>query len=56
MRVVRAVDVPETDFFGLVSPEDNYMVCKRNSFLWEEEEMCRRLLQKFSVFIFHRNG
>ena len=32
MRVVRAVDVPETDFFGLVSPDDNYMVCKRKFF------------------------
>ena len=32
MRVVRAVDVPETDFFGLVSPEDNYMVCKQKFF------------------------
>ena len=51
MRVVRAVDVPETDFFGLVSPDDNYMVCKRNSFLEEEEEeMCQRLLQ---IFCFH---
>ena len=26
MRVVRAVDVSETDFFGLVSPEDNNVV------------------------------
>jgi len=26
MRVVRSVDVSETDFFGLVSPEDNNVV------------------------------
>lgn len=49
MRVVRAVDVPETDFFGLVSPEDNYMVCKRNSFLWEEEETVANFLFSYST-------